>query len=202
MAAVFQKNVTKNKPQKIRAELHNLILSLFTRKANVHGLVLYDVIDIVTSSIDNGKSQLYLEMYFNSPFIILECKIRDVILANKKLNIDSRLEKNIMTSFAELQKWLNGLVPSEEKALVDVICEAPVATKYGIGKSDFNTINVSEIPLKCDDKDLSEKKKDEEKEKYKTLNEKRMSDETEIISRLITLISKTDSVDMKTSKTE
>ena len=202
MTAVFQKNVTKNKPQKIRTEVYNLILSLLKHKAYVHGLVLCDVIAMVTSSIDNKESQLYLDLYFNNPFIMFEYKIKEVILANKNLNINSRLEKNIMSSFAELEKWLNGLVPSEEMTLVDLICAVPVAIKYGIGKSDFNTINVSEMPLKFDDKDLSEKEKEEAEERYKELNEKRMLDETEIILRLRDLISKTDFVDIEASRIE
>ena len=202
ITGVFHNILTKNKPLKVKTEVRNLISGLLTQKAHVHGLVLYDVIDIVTDSIDDEKSKDYLNLYFKRPFTAFKNKIKEVIEANKNLDIDARLEKNITSSLKELKKWLDELTPLEDKPLIDVICEAPVAIKNGIGKSDFNCIKVSEMPCKVDDKDLSEEKKNEEEAKYKKQNKKRMSDETKIITELRNLISETNGVNTKANETD
>ena len=171
ITAIFHKSVTKNKPLKIKAEVYQLILGLLTQKVHVHGLVLYDVVDMVTNSIDTKESKEYLTVYFNSPFTAFEIKIKEVIDANKNLDIDARLERKFKASVRELAEWLKELEPLEEKTLVDVICEAQIAINYGIGKSDFNTIKVPQTSMKLE-------------KRYKELNKKRMSDEAEIIKKL------------------
>ena len=200
IAAMFHKIVTRNKPLMVKTEVFYLILGLLTQKTHVHGLVLYDVIDMVTYSIDHEESKKYLNLYFHHPFEAFENKIKEVIEGNKNLKIDDRLAEKITASFRELEKWLSKVEPSEEKPLVDVICENPIAKNYGIGKSDFCTIKVPEMPKKVDYAELTEEKKNEEEEKYRQLNEKRKLDEKEIIARLINLIPKYKSENIKASE--
>ena len=100
------------------------------------------------------------------------------------------MTENISASFRELAEWLKELVPSEKKT---------TSKKYGIGKSDFNTIKFPQMPIKGDYKDLSEKKGNEKERSYRQLNKKRMLDEAEIIARLRNFISETISVNIKAS---
>ncbi|XP_065643331.1 interferon-induced very large GTPase 1-like [Hydra vulgaris] len=159
----------------IRGVLKELVLNRITQKLHVHGLVLRDVIEVVSKNPTSDEEISFLKTYFNEPFVSFKDKISQVIDDNEESNISKEFNLKLNAIIEKLKtECLNKFEPDRNKTLKVNICEYSVIKTLGIGEVDFDNIFTPNF-------------------------EKRMEDEKELIEKLASLFESADNNEVKLS---
>ena len=176
--------------KQIRTPCKDILLRLVTQKIHVHGLVLHDVIAMLENTISQENVN-YLQEYFQDPFRVFRKKILHVFDGCPDIKLNDMIRQKFDTATRKLREFTEKeLKVSEERSLIQVICQNKYIRSLGVGEVDFDDIAMPKcnkqetLDLARSHREISEA----EKEKIK----KRMDDETEIIEKLKLLISDTD----------
>ena len=184
--------------KKVEGPCKEMLSELVTQKMHVHGLVLHDIIDMLSDDISE-ENITYIQDYFSEPFCVFRKKISDIF----DNCLDIQLSDMIKEKFDDATKIIkkvfeNSLQVSEQLPLIEAICRDSFVRSLGIGEADFEDIVMpvvrksipSELNINCDGSSESEQ------ESIKKEVKKRMQDETDIIEKLKALISENAEVNI------
>ena len=166
LAKKFHIGVKEAALRQINTPCKRIILSLITQKIHVHGLVLHDVIAMVSDSDANDDHVNYVRQYFQDPFQVFKEKIFHVIEGCSYIKFGAMAKDNFEKVLENIKKlFYNKFKPEKESSLIEVICRDKYIRSLGFGEFDFSEIIMPEIE-----------------------NEKRIEDEQVIIDKLKKLI--------------
>ena len=193
---ILRDTIKDTAAKQIRILCKDILLRLVTQKGHVHGLVLHDVIAMLEDDLTEENIN-YLKEYFRKPFQVFKKKILHVLDECPDIRLNDMMKAKFDTAVRRISDLLEKeLQASNEKPLIEVICECQYIRSLGIGEVDFDGIQMPEFnkdkasKLTRNSDDLTK----HGKEKNEIEVQKRMEDESEIIKQVKALITETDQV--------